>query len=87
MHYIQIGLTWLGVVSENGEIGAVWTAPAPGAKGGWKSISQSADLLALWKGVQVHQGQAVPQLVSLPFNTVLAKESDEMISSQLGGTQ
>lgn len=72
--FVRLGHAYLAVVDNKGTAGALWATD--GTKGGhWQSIDDPDQLTALRQCVRIRQGGAVPQLVNLPFEHAVARDT------------
>lgn len=66
--FIRFGFVYSAIVQEGGDAGALWVSNRANPDGYWKIEEDKNSLLDLWKAVQVHERQTVPQLVGIPFD-------------------
>ena len=74
MFFIRIGLAWLGIVEDKGTAAFVWHTDTGAAAGTWMPVEQPSDIAAMLKCARMYQGNAVPEIIGLPFDAVLAAE-------------
>ncbi|MEW6042470.1 MAG: hypothetical protein AB1633_13205, partial [Elusimicrobiota bacterium] len=56
--------------------GAIWIkVNEKNAVGQWNIISDASKLMALNKCVQIRQGRAVPELISIPFDSRIISDT------------
>lgn len=61
VHYLRIGYSWLGMVNENGTVGALWNGSE------WKALTNPSQVTNLRTAVNVRTGNAIPALVQIPL--------------------
>jgi len=69
--YIRLGLAYAGVVDEKGTAAYVWAPDSAQGAGQWKPIENPADIASMLKCAKIRQGNAVPEIVRLPFVSTL----------------
>jgi hypothetical protein len=74
--FIRLGLAWLGVVDQNGTHAYTWRTDADDAGKQWNAVEDATQVAAMLKCAKIRQGNAVPEIVSLPFAHDLVRESD-----------
>lgn len=74
--FLQIGLAYLGCVNEQGTLGAQWVPVSPDS-GTWVALPRQADAQALHQAIKVRQGNAVPQIVHVPFDQPIWSPRDD----------
>jgi ABC-type transporter Mla subunit MlaD len=75
--FIQIGLAYLALVSDNGSAGALWVPTEDSTGGAWQKIDNATYLANLRKAVKIRGGNAVPEIVDLPFQHIVRQEVGE----------
>lgn len=66
--YIRLGFAYTAFVNEKATAAAVWIPDTSDTSGGsWQRCDNPQHLLALKKCIQIRQGSAVPEIVSIPF--------------------
>ncbi len=81
--YIRLGYAYLAVVNEKGTAGALWVVSSDSVGGAWIENKNPQQLLALKKCVSIRQGNAVPEIINIPFNHFIRGESQD----RKGGSQ
>lgn len=83
VNVIRIGYAYLAIVNEKGTAGALWIPSAESSGGNWVENKNPQQLLALKKCVNIRQGNAVPEIVGIPFNHPIQDDSQD----NKGGSQ
>ncbi len=65
--FIRLGFAYCAIVNEKGSAGALWVPSADSTGGKWVEHTNPQNLLALKKCVGIRQGNAVPEIVGVPF--------------------
>lgn len=65
--FIRLGYAYLAIVNEKGTAGALWIPSADSSGGTWIENKNPQHLLALKKCVKIRQGNAVPEIIGIPF--------------------
>lgn len=73
MFFIRIGLSWLGCVESKGAAAFIWHADTA-AGGSWIPVEHPIEVAAMLKCAKMYQGNAVPEIIGLPFDQTLAAE-------------
>jgi hypothetical protein len=69
--YIRLGLAYAGVVDEKGNAAYVWAPDSAQGARQWKPIENPEDIASMLKCAKIRQGNAVPEIVRLPFVSTL----------------
>ena len=75
--FIRLGLAWLGIVDQKGGKAFVWQKDSAGQAGEWHAVADPVEAASMLKGAKIRQGNAVPEIVSLPIKTALDREGDK----------
>ncbi len=75
VHFIRLGFAYCAIVNEKGSAGALWVPSADSTGGKWVEHSDPQNLLALKKCVGIRQGNAVPEIVGIPFQHPVKDDS------------
>jgi hypothetical protein len=74
MFFIRLGIAWLGVVDEKGTTAFAWHADTTDTAGAWLPVEHPTEVAAMLKCARMYRGNAVPEIVGLPFDQPLAVE-------------
>lgn len=76
VYFIRLGLAWLGAVDQQGSSAFIWHSDSTGSIGKWHQISDAAMVANMLKCAKIRLGNAVPEIVALPFRQNLINEND-----------
>ncbi len=62
--FIRLSYSYFAIVNRKGTKGALWTSSEDGSS--WVELTDTKELASLNKCLLVHQGSAIPEIISIP---------------------